>query len=130
MAKTASLVIGIVFLIVGILGFIPNGIVGDEGTFMTNGLHDSIHILFGLILLFVSVKAASKASTALKVTGIIYLILAIIGFIQGTTVLGIIPVNGADNWLHLVLGVVISTLGFTGKKDDSMSASAPVAPQM
>ncbi len=127
MAKKSALVIGIVFVLVAILGFIPNGIVGEGATFETNTLHDIIHLIFGIILIGVSVKAAEKSATALKVTGIIYLILAIVGFIQGDTVLGIIPVNGADNWLHLVLGIVIGALGFAGKGGSSAPDAAPMS---
>ena len=131
MAKKSALVIGIIFILVGILGFIPgHGIVGEGALFEANGLHNVIHLIFGLILLFVALKSPAKAVTTLKVVGIIYLILAIIGFIQGDTILGIVPVNGADNVLHLILGIVIGALGFAGKSDASAPASAPVSPQM
>lgn len=129
MAKKSALVIGIVFILVGILGFIPNGIVGEGATFETDTLHDIIHLVFGLILVFVALKAAHKAASTLVVVGIIYLLLAIIGFVQGTTILGLVPVNAADNWLHLVLGVVIAALGFASKKGSQIS-SDPMPPQM
>ncbi len=128
MAKKSALVIGIVFLLVGILGFIPgNGIVGSGALFEANALHNVIHLIFGVILVWVAVKSADKAATALKVTGVIYLILAIVGFIQGSTILGIVPVNGADNWLHLVLGIVIGALGFAGKGGSSDASPAPMS---
>jgi hypothetical protein len=132
MAKKSALVIGIVFILVGILGFIPgNGIVGPGATFETDALHNSIHLVFGLILLFVALKAAHKAAGTLKIVGVIYLLLAVIGFAQGDTVLGLVPVNGADNWLHLVLGVVIGALGFAGKgSNSSVSSASSVPPQM
>ncbi len=129
MAKKSALVIGIVFLLVGILGFIPgHGIVGMGATFETDALHNIIHLVFGIVLIWVALKASHKAVTALKVTGVIYLILAIVGFIQGTTILGIVPVNAADNWLHLVLGIVIGALGFAGGKGaSSPSMESPMS---
>ncbi|MES2216690.1 MAG: DUF4383 domain-containing protein [Patescibacteria group bacterium] len=131
MAKKSALVFGIIFLIVGILGFIPNGIVGMGATFEAGTLHNVIHLIFGLVLVWVAVKSAHKAATTLKVVGIIYLILAIIGFIQDSTILGIVAVNSADNWLHLVLGIVIAALGFASKKEMAMPSSIPSsAPQM
>jgi hypothetical protein len=130
MAKKSALVIGIVFILVGILGFIPNGIVGAGALFETDALHNIIHLIFGLILLFVALKAAQKAAGTLKVVGVIYLLLAVIGFVQGDTIIGLVPVNAADNWLHLVLGVVIGALGFMGKSGNSSMSSASVPPQM
>jgi hypothetical protein len=131
MAKKSALVIGIIFLLVGILGFIPgNGIVGAGSLFETDAVHNVVHLIFGIILVWVAVKAAEKAPTTLKVVGVIYLLLAIVGFIQGDNILGI-AANGADHWLHLVLGIVIGGLGFSGKKDAGMAAPmSSSAPQM
>jgi hypothetical protein len=130
MAKKSALVFGIIFLLVGILGFIPgNGIVGTEATFEANALHNVVHLIFGLILVIIAVKSAEKSVGTLKVVGVIYILLAIIGFVQETSILGIVPVNGADNWLHLILGVLIAALGFAAKKN-TVSSSAPIAPQM
>ena len=115
MAKTAALVIGIIFIIIGIWGFFQNPVLG---VFDANTTHSIVHLIFGIILVACASKAAA---TALKWVGIIYIIVAIIGFIQGSSVLGIIDVNAADNWLHLVLGIVIAIFGFAGAKG---SASA------
>ena len=115
MAKKLALVFGIVFVIVGILGFIPNPIVGMTGFFLTDAVHNIVHLLVGIILLVISLKAAAKSAVALKVFGIIYLVLAIIGFFSGSTILGLVAINGADNWLHLVLGIVIAAAGFMAK---------------
>ena len=122
MAKKLALVFGIVFVIVGILGFIPNPIVGMTGFFLTDAVHNIVHLLVGIILLVISLKAAAKSAVALKVFGIIYLVLAIIGFFSGSTILGLVAINGADNWLHLVLGIVIVAAGFMAKD----SSSAPM----
>ena len=127
MVKTLGIIIGIVFLVVGILGYIPNPIVGmDEGDlFATDQMHNLIHLASGVIILLASLGRAESAATTLKIFGVIYLLLAVTGFSQiGSgmgSLLGLVEVNGADNWLHLVLGIVILAAGYAKKSDAMMS---------
>ena len=105
---------GIILLVIGVLGFVP-GITSDGsllGIFEVDALHNVIHLVSGLLAL---VFAASAPKTFFKVFGVVYLLLALVGFVQGDTVLGLVGVNMADNVLHLVLGVVALLVGF--KKD-------------
>lgn len=120
MSKTLSIILGIVFVLVAILGFVDTGLVGSEGTFTTNPLHDIIHLVVGLIFLGVGIWNPAKAGATMKAIGVIYIILAILGWVGA---LSFLMVNSADNWLHLVLGVVIAVLGWTAK-----DGSAPTAP--
>lgn len=117
MTKKIMLVLGIVFLLVGVLGFFGNPIVGENALFHTDTIHNIIHIVTGLILLIVS--ASPSAPSVLKIFGVIYLLVSVLGFLSETgKVLGFLSVNSADNWLHLVLGVVILIAGFkAGKKE-------------
>lgn len=119
-AKKIGLVLGIIFVLVGVLGMVGTGIVGPEGTFMTNTAHDLVHLISGLILIFVAMKSAGATGTTLKVLGIIYLIVAILGFVMTGAdgmLLGFLMSNGADNVLHLILGIVLLGAGFwAGKK--------------
>ncbi|MES3031497.1 MAG: DUF4383 domain-containing protein [Patescibacteria group bacterium] len=124
MAKKSALVFGIIFILVGILGFFENPIVGMDSLFVTDVIHNLVHLIIGIILLVISLKSPAKSAVALKIFGIIYLVLAIIGFFSGSTLLGLVAINSADNWLHLVLGIVITALGFMAK--DSASAPAPM----
>src|SRR3989338_9910458 len=113
MSKFAK-VIGVILLIVGVLCFIPNPIVGSGGVLETDFVHNLVHIVLG-VLLFVWPN-----STGLKVVGAIYLLVAILGFVMGgDKVLGFLTVNSADNWLHLVLGVVLLGAGLMGKGESS-----------
>ena len=115
MAKTWAMVFGWIFVVVGILGFISNPIVGMNGAFHTDMMHNIIHIIFGAILLWAAYSAPAKAAGAMKWLGIIYLILAILGFVlvgnMTGSLLGIAEINGADNWLHLVLGIILVWAG-------------------
>ena len=129
MTKTLAKVFGVVFLLVGVLGFISNPIVGQTGFFHANVAHDLVHILLGIVLLAFS-KNGMQAATCLKVVGIVYLVVALLGFIMmpgmnmTTNLLGFVSINGADNWLHIVLGVVLFLSGFASQADTGMMAKA------
>lgn len=130
MAKTLAIVFGIVFVLVGVLGFIGSPIAGPMGIFQTNTLHDLVHLLFGIILLVVAFTSPAKSALWLKILGIVYLLLAVLGLLMipgGGMLLGIVLMNSADHWLHLVLGIVLILAGMMGGKSNSggMPMSSP-----
>lgn len=122
--KTAA-VVGIVFLLVGIAGFIPgltqsvhalHGAGHDSGAmllgvFQVSVLHNIVHLLFGVA----GIAAATRALPArhyLIWGGVIYLVLWVYGLLAASIPeLNFVPVNGADNWLHLGLGIGMVLLG-------------------
>jgi len=113
-AKNISMLLGIVFLVVGVLGFLPNPIVSPGGIFAVNELHNIVHILSGIALVLGATLLSGSASLILKIFGIVYLLVAILGFVMpGNYLLGLILINDADRWLHLVLAIVILGAGFT-----------------
>lgn len=123
-ARIAAIVIGIVFIAVGILGFIPNPLVSPTGLFAVNTIHNLVHLISGAFLL-IGAFTELGASLALKILGIVYAIIAVLGFIivgDDMMMLGIIHVNVADRWLHVVLAVVILAAGF-GLPDDRRQTS-------
>lgn len=108
-ARLFAQVLGVVLTLVGILGFIP-GLGGPDGNllgiFAINPTHNIIHILTGLVGLAAGFAADGRyARTYALVFGIVYLIVTIVGFIQGNTILGIIPTNLADNLLHTLITI-------------------------
>ncbi|MFD3534870.1 DUF4383 domain-containing protein [Streptomyces sp. NPDC058664] len=123
--QLAALVVGAVFLLVGVLGFIP-GITTDYetlefaehhseaklfGVFQVSVLHNIVHLLFGIAGI-VMARAAATARAYLVGGGVIYLVLWIYGLlVDHDSSANFVPVNTADNWLHLVLGVGMITLG-------------------
>ncbi|RNI24530.1 DUF4383 domain-containing protein [Rufibacter latericius] len=116
--KTASLLIGFTFLAVGLLGFVPNPIVGDShnAIFHADAVHNMVHIISGVLFVLVALAAPERAATFLKIFGVVYFLLGVIGLMtigsEGTTrLLGFLPVNGADNYLHIGLGIVIFLAG-------------------
>lgn len=113
--KNFSIVFGVVFLAIGILGFVP-GITNDQdkllGIFQVSVLHNIIHILSGAAALLAA-KSEDYAQLYFRIFGAVYAIVAVVGLIQKDTVLGVIdPINMADNILHVVLAVVILGIGF------------------
>ncbi|MDN3292590.1 DUF4383 domain-containing protein [Streptomyces ficellus] len=123
--QQAALVVGAVFLLVGILGFIP-GVTTDYdtmkfaehhseakllGLFQISILHNIVHLLFGIAGLAMA-RAASTARAFLIGGGAIYLVLWIYGLIiDHDSAANFVPVNSADNWLHFVLGIGMIALG-------------------
>jgi hypothetical protein len=131
MVKRIALVFGVVFLLVGVLGFtVPGGMqMGDVtnapkllGLFPVNLLHNGVHLVFGLWGL-VAARSFSGAVTYGKVGGIIYLVLAVLGLFAPTT-FGLIPIGGNDVWLHVVIGLVLAGAGFTAKEEGAAATAA------
>lgn len=118
MLKKAAMVVGVVFLVLGILGFTPLAFESDGtrkllGIFEVDAVHNLVHILSGLAFLAAAQKERFS-KLAFQVFGVVYALVTIIGFMvgDGGTVLGLFHVNTADNFLHLVLTAAFLYLGF------------------
>ena len=123
MAKKLATLFGVVFVLVGVLGFVSNPIVGAAGLFQTDTLHNIVHLLIGVVLLIVAMSAPAASALWLKIFGVVYLLLAVLGFLLipgGGMLLGLVTTNTADHFLHLVLGVVILAAGMWGNSSSSM----------
>lgn len=130
MAKTLAIVLGIVFVLIGVLGFINSALAGEMGFFQTNTLHDIVHLVFGLILLVTAFTAPAKSALWLKILGAVYLVLAILGFLlipAGGMLLGLVLMNPADHWLHVALAVVMILGGVLGGKKSGASGGMPMS---
>ena len=123
--RTVTLIVGVVFLLVGVLGFIPgitahfdtitfaghNSQAKLLGLFQVSILHNIVHLLFGVVGV-AAARTAAAARSYLIVGGVIYLVLWIYGLvIDKSSGANFVPVNNADNWLHLVLGIGMIGLG-------------------
>ena len=126
--QNVTRLVGIVFLLVGIAGFIPgittnlyDGLefAGNDGNaellgiFKVSILHNLVHGLFGIAGLALA-KTASGARTFLVGGGAIYVVLWLLGILGGADW---IPSNSADDWLHLVLGIALIGLGVALTRD-------------
>lgn len=114
--KTVALVFGIVFLLIGVLGFVPALTPGGAllGLFMVNGVHSAVHLLFGVLGIAAAFTGTSKLYN--RAGGIIYLVIGLLGFVPalapGGMLLGLVMINLADNLLHLVIGAALAYVGF------------------
>ncbi|MFE9693744.1 DUF4383 domain-containing protein [Micromonospora sp. NPDC005806] len=123
--RRAAATVGVIFLVIGVLGFIP-GITthyGDLywaghdsdakllGLFQVSVLHNIVHLLFGVAGLVLA-RTISGARTFLVGGGAIYLVFWLYGVVvDHASAANFVPFNDADNWLHLLLGVGMIALG-------------------
>jgi len=128
-AQIYSLVFGATLLLAGILGFVADASF-DAGSnvqgsnfiaFEVNGWHNLVHIASGALGLALWRNAATARTFALGF-GAVYAVVTLWGFIDGNDVLGLIPVNTADNVLHLAIAAAGIAAGL-------MSRSTERAPQ-
>ena len=124
--RNFALIFGIVFLAVGIAGFIP-GIVqplheghpavmghGGQllGLFPVNEAHNAVHILFGLWGLAAS-RSPGGAVNYARGVAIIYLALTVAGLVPPLwTLFGLVPLYGNDIWLHCLLAAIAAYFGW------------------
>jgi Domain of unknown function (DUF4383) len=132
--QSVAMLFGVVFLLVGILGFIP-GITTDYGDlkfagedstaellgiFKVSILHNIVHLLFGIAGLALA-RTFEGARTYMIGGGIIYLALWILGLVGGADW---IPSNDADHWLHFALGIVMIGLGYLTSRERTTTAAS------
>ena len=121
----ATIAVSIVFLLVGVLGFVPGATTNYDqltfagpmsgaallGLFEVSVLHNVVHLLFGLVGLLAA-RSFTGARSYLLVGGIVYLVLFVYGMVipMGGPA-NFVPLNSADNVLHLVLALGMVALG-------------------
>ncbi|MDP1695263.1 MAG: DUF4383 domain-containing protein [Candidatus Woesearchaeota archaeon] len=102
--------LGVILLVVGLWGLFNGSMLM---WFQVNSTHSWVHIISGILGLLAGLTAAGAyAGTFNKVFGIVYLLVAILGFVGVTAIVDLLMLNTADNWLHLVIGVVTAWVGF------------------
>jgi len=86
------------------------------GIFHVNAAHNYVHLASGAVFLICGLAGAGPARTFFKIFGIVYAIVAVLGFMNGDKpLLGLISNNMADVWLHVGLAVVMLLIGFVVK---------------
>ena len=134
-----ALIYGIVFLVVGIAGFIPGLLQPHEhpnvavnsfmgllfGLFAVNVLHNLVHVLFGVWGLAASGSHGAAKGYA-KSVAIIYAVLTVLGllpFLNLHTLFGLVPLYGHDIWLHAGLAAVAAYFGFRQEHEQTARAA-------
>ncbi len=121
-------IVGAVLALVGILGFAADASFGMGGTvqggsllgFEVNGWHNVVHLLSGVVLLALAGKRRTAKPAAIAF-GAVYGLVTVIGLLDGNDVLGLIPVNVADNILHVALSLLGLAAGFMSRADDDVA---------
>jgi hypothetical protein len=132
-----ALIYGIIFLLVGIAGFIPGitlphthadvvvtaglGIV--LGLFAVNVLHNLAHLLFGVWGLLAS-RSDGAARLYAQMVAIAYVLLSVLGLVQAMslyTLFGLMPLYGHDIWLHALLAAGAAYFGFIYEQKQPLS---------
>lgn len=133
------MVVAAAFLLIGILGFVPGittdydgmTFAGHESTAMLLGifhvsiLHNIVHLLFGVVGLLTA-RTVPGAIAFLLGGGVVYLVLWLYGLvIDHDSAANFVPVNTADNWLHLVLAVGMIGLGLALRRPARTATADP-----
>ncbi len=112
--RIVAFVIGIVFLIIGILGLILDTTSGSLLGFDVDLVHNLVHLLTGILGLAAAFTGWARRFN--QIFGIIYILVGIAGLIPALyfdeRLLGLMHVNAADNVLHLVVGILAAAVGF------------------
>ena len=132
--RLLGVVFGVVYLLVGVLGFFitsSTGFVATSGPkllglFEINPLHNVAHLLIGAALLIAGLSGARAAKGLNTTIGAVYLLLGVVGLLiaSGNNPLNILALNGADNVLHFGSAVVLLAVGLGA---DRASRSAKTA---
>lgn len=126
--RTFALVFGIVFVVVGVAGFIPGltaahthpdvtmetGLGLLFGLFPVNLLHNIVHVLFGIWGLAAS-RSVSGSRGYGKAVAVIYALFVVMGIVEAAnlwTTFGLVPLYGNDVWLHALLAAGAAYFGF------------------
>ncbi len=137
LVNTAAMLVGVVFLLVGVLGFVPGitthlsdiDFLGHQsgakllGVFQVSILHNIVHLLFGVAGVAAGRASAAASRSYLVGGGAIYLVLWVYGLVvdMGSKA-NFVPLNNADNWLHLALGIGMIALGLALARTSSTSS--------
>lgn len=122
MTKRLAIAFGVVFLIVGVLGFVPGVAPVSEssghsmlfGVFAVDSVHNWVHVLSGLAALYAGYASAQAARMYFRIFGVIYALVALLGIFVGRgELLGIMANNVPDVVLHLAIAIAALFIGFT-----------------
>ncbi len=135
MTRRFALVVGIVYLIIGIAGFIPGLVQGQDysgqglavdagsgallGLFPVNVVHHLVHLLVG-VLGIGAYRAFDTARLYARGLAIVYGVLAVMGLISAVnlhTLFGLTPLFSHDVWLHALTAAVAAYFGFARDED-------------
>lgn len=114
--RMVAMILGGILLLVGLLGFVNDPVLG---IFETSLMHNLIHVITGAILLAAAfMNNGRNARTVNLVLGVIYLLVTLVGFVAPGVLEAMgVQVNPADHFLHLLLGIVLTGVAFVNRAE-------------
>ncbi|MEX2273532.1 MAG: DUF4383 domain-containing protein [Vicinamibacterales bacterium] len=126
--RTFALVLGVGFIIAGLAGFFPTPADPPAGLTQTHGfghalgilpvntLHNIVHIIFGVLGILASRGSIMSARGYAQFVAVAYGLLVVLGLLpQTNTTFGLIPIYGADVWLHAIIAAAAAYFGFVAR---------------
>ena len=120
MAKTICKILGVVFILVGLLGFVNHDLLGAH----LNGTHNLVHIISGALALYFGFAGSlSGARLFCIIFGVVYLLLGVCGFLLGTgdgrmlAIDDLLMLGTSDHLIHILLGLAFLVGGFMTRAD-------------
>lgn len=109
MAKTFAVLFGVVYVLMGIVGFFNTGLVGTAGVFAADALTSSMFVLVGAVLLTGGLASLSRARNMNTMVGAVLVLLSLVGFLMVPDrgeMLGMF-VSDSVHWFNLIVGAIL-----------------------
>lgn len=140
MAKTIATIVGVVFLLVGIVGFFSHGLLGAH----LSTAHNIVHLVSGAAALYFGTKGSlSSARMFCMIFGAVYGLLGIVGFIAGSpgtpgiagmenmaqdsrlfqVLPGILELGTMDHIIHIAIGLIFLVGGLLTRTESATAAA-------
>ena len=114
-AKTFVLVLGVVLLAVGVVGWFTGGHDHNLVVFGINMTHNLVHIASGVVALIMAKSGEKAAKTYCLLFGAVYGLVTVAGFLSVAPAVKLLNLNSADNLLHLAIAAACLGVGFQSK---------------
>jgi hypothetical protein len=116
LARSWLVLAGAILVVVGILGFIPNALVGPSGLVATDNLHNIVHLVTGVLAVALAYGMAADIGMAAILFGALYVVI-FVACLVSPNLFGLfsVPVNGIDHLIHAGLAIVSLALGYMAR---------------
>ena len=114
---------GVVLVVVGVLGFFPNALVGPDGLVATDNVHNIVHIVTGALALALVYVLRMDVGQAALLFGALYAAVFVLTIVS-PTLFGLfsVPVNTIDHVIHIGIAVVSLGLGWMARGRTALTA--------
>ena|SRR5262245_20196820 len=119
LARWWMILTGVILIAVGILGYVPNPIVGQSGLVATDGLHNAVHVLTGLVALGIVALFPNRIAEGTIAFGVLYGVVFVVTLVSPTLFgLFAVPVNSIDHVIHIALALASIGIGLLARASE------------